>query len=344
MLQIDASFGEGGGQLVRSAVALAAITGRPIALSRIRARRKPSGLAPQHMLAVRAAATLCGADVEGVALRSTALKFIPRALVGGCHEFDVGTAGSVGLVLQALLPVMIAAQAESTVTIAGGTDVRAAPPIDYLRFVLLPILRRMGGRIRLDVLRRGYYPRGGGLIRAHVLPCRLQPVALDHRGALEVIKGLAHIANLPEQIAIRMRDAAFSAFAKSQIVAIDSAALKDEQAVGKGGAVVLWAECADAVLGSGRVAQLGVPAEALGESAAQELLSDLNAGATADVHATDQLLIYFALAGGGSLLTREFSSHSQTAAWLLERFLPVRFEIRRVDDLTRVAVSAVAGS
>src|SRR5690606_15928757 len=137
MLQIDASFGEGGGQLVRSAVALAAITGKPIALSRIRARRTPSGLAPQHMAAVRAAATLCNARVEGVELRSTALEFVPGALTGGSHRFDVGTAGSICLVLQALLPIMIAAQAEATVTVTGGTDVRAAPPVDYLQFVLL---------------------------------------------------------------------------------------------------------------------------------------------------------------------------------------------------------------
>ena len=342
MLQIDASFGEGGGQLVRSAVALAAITGKPIALSRIRARRTPSGLAPQHMAAVRAAATLCNARVEGVELRSTALEFVPGALTGGSHRFDVGTAGSICLVLQALLPIMIAAQAEATVTVTGGTDVRAAPPVDYLQFVLLPVLRRMGARIRLDVLRRGYYPRGGGIVRAQVLPCRLQPVALGRRGALAAIKGCAHVANLPEHIAIRMRDAAASVLGERRNPAIDCAVLKDDQATGRGGAVVLWAECEDAALGAGRVAELGVPAEALGESAAKELLFDLETNVTADVHAADQLLIYFALAGGGSLLTREYSSHAATAAWLLEQFLPVRFEVSKLGALTRVAVSTLS--
>ena len=340
MLRIDGAHGEGGGQLVRTAIALAAVTGQPLEIRDIRARRHPPGLAPQHMLAVRAVAALCGALVDGMELHSTAIRFVPAALTGGTWDFEVGTAGSITLVLQALLPVMLACRSESIVTIRGGTDVRAAPPLDYFAHVLLPHLNRMGARVRLDVERRGYYPRGGGLVRVHAWPCRLQPIALDRRGPLVAIRGQAHVANLPEHIATRMRDSAHSLLPTSLDVHIESRVLAGGDARGKGGAVVLWADFVNTVLGAGRVAELGVPAETLGQSAAQELSEDLAAGATVDLHATNQLLVYFALAGGGALLTRTASPHALTGIWLIEEFLPVRFTVCRANDLVRIELKA----
>ncbi|RPI44330.1 MAG: RNA 3'-phosphate cyclase [Betaproteobacteria bacterium] len=338
MLQIDGAYGEGGGQLVRTAVALAAVTGQTIEIRDIRARRSPPGLAPQHLLAVRAAAALCGASVDGLALRSTRLQFLPSALRGGSHAFDVGTAGSITLVLQALLPVMLASNRDTTVTIRGGTDVRAAPPLAYLDNVLVPHLGRMGASIRLDVDRRGYYPRGGGSVRASVSPARLKPLRLLERGPLLDIRGEAHVANLPVHIAERMRDSAYSLIHAHAAVEIESRVLTGDDAVGKGGAIVLWASYGGTVLGAGRVAELGVPAEALGQSAAQELNADIEAGATADIHAADQLLVYFALAGGGALLAREASRHARTGMWLIEQFLPVRFCIRPEGSLVRISL------
>ncbi|RPI45792.1 MAG: RNA 3'-terminal phosphate cyclase [Betaproteobacteria bacterium] len=338
-LRIDGAHGEGGGQLVRTAVALAAITGQAIEIHDIRARRHPPGLAPQHLLAVRAVAALCAASVEGLELRSRAIRFAPRALAGGTHDFDVGTAGSVTLVLQALLPVMLASRAETTVSIRGGTDVRAAPPSAYFAHVLLPNLRRMGMRVAFDVTRRGYYPRGGGAVRARVLPCRVQPLALDSRGPLIAIRGEAHVANLAEHIAARMRDSARAFLFPMSPVDIERKVLLSGEAHGKGGALVLWAEFANTVLGAGRVAELGVPAEALGEAAARELLADMAAGVTTDIHASDQLLVYFALAGGGSLLARDASTHALTGIWLTEQFLPVRFAVSRQGGCVRIAVA-----
>src|SRR5581483_110163 len=175
-LQIDGSYGEGGGQLLRNAVALAAVTGRAIAVRHIRARRSKPGLAPQHLAAVRAVATLCGAHVEGLELRSQALGFTPGALRGGDYQFDIGTAGCAVLVLQALLPAMVASGCSVAVAVTGGTDVRQAPSIDYFAHVLLPLLERMGVAARFELIRRGYYPRGGGEIRIRVAPCALQPI------------------------------------------------------------------------------------------------------------------------------------------------------------------------
>lgn len=328
MLEIDASYGEGGGQLLRTAVALAAITGTPVRLQQIRAGRDKPGLAPQHLAAVRAVATLCGAQVEGLALGSQALDFAPGPIVAGEFHFDIGTAGSITLLLQALLPVLLRAPGPSQVTVTGGTDVRAAPPLDYFAHVLLPLLHSMGVRVRLDLRRRGYYPRGGGEVGLGVAPARLQPLQIDCCGELAALHGLAHVAHLPLDIAVRMRTAALQKLADlGRPVHIETHALGPGQAVGAGGAIVLWAKTRHSMLGAGRVAERGLRAELLGESAATELQADLAGGAAVDVHAADQLLIYAALAVGDSRFTvRELSRHAQTAMWLIGRFLPIRWQ------------------
>lgn len=342
MLELDGSYGEGGGQLVRSAVALAAIGGREIAIRNVRANRDKPGLAPQHLAAVRAVAAVSGANVEGAQLRSQSIRFSPRALAGGSFRFDVGTAGSITLVLQALLPVMIASGRVGEAVVSGGTDVRMAPPLDYFREVLLAALRRMGADVRLEVRRRGYYPRGGGEVSISVTPSSLRPVALDAPGELRAVSGLAHVANLPAHIAERMRAAALAQLAAvpraTPNIAVE--ALGRDRAIGQGGAIVAWARTEHAVLGSGRVAERGVRAEALGEAVGRELAADLSAGAGTDAHAADQLLVYCALAGGGALTTRSVSLHAQTSMWLIEQFLPVRFSVTQAGSLSRIALAA----
>ncbi len=339
-MQIDGAHGEGGGQLVRTAVALAAITGTAVHLGNIRARRHPAGLAPQHLAAVRAVAALCGARCEGLALRSLAFDFVPGSLGGGEFAFDVGTAGSATLVLQALLPAMSRAPRPCRVRVTGGTDVRAAPPLDYLRHVLLPLLRRMGIEAVCTVRRRGYYPRGGGEVEVAVAPANPRPLSLTSPGRLLCVEGLAHAANLPAHIPERMREAALTRLGKVHVpVAIEQEVLGSGEALGEGGAIVLWARTEHCVLGAGRVAERGVRAEALGEAAAAELAADLEAGAALDMHAADQLLVYLALAGPGSVVTvREVSRHAETVMWLIEQFLPARFSVTDADGLKRVQV------
>ncbi len=338
---IDGSYGEGGGQLLRTAVALAALTGTPIRLHSIRARRDPPGLAPQHLAAVRAVAEIAGASCEGLALRSTELAFTPGSLRQGEFAFDVGTAGSVVLVLQALLPLMIAAPAPCRLTVTGGTDVRAAPALDYLRAVILPLLARMGGRLELITRRRGYYPRGGGIVQVATAPARLKALQLPAPGALLGIAGLAHVARLPLGIAMRMRDAALAELADTRTAATcDTALLSGDEAIGRGGAVVLWAQHEHTVLGAGRVAERGVPAETLGAAAGSELAADLAAGASLDQHAADQILIYCALARGESCFTtRSLTTHARTAMWLIAQLLKVRFTVAEGPLRTRVTVT-----
>jgi RNA 3'-terminal phosphate cyclase (ATP) len=343
-LEIDGSYGEGGGQLLRTAVALAAITRREVLIQDIRARRRPPGLAPQHLAAVRAVSGLCNAETDGLELRSTELRFRPAVVCGGEHRVDVGTAGSVTLVLQAMLPVMLTAGTTVSATITGGTDVRQAPPVDYLAQVLLPLLARMGAHAVLDVTKRGYYPAGGGELRIAVAPSVLRPVALDEPGGLIGIEGVAHVANLPAHIACRMREAALRTLGSVPGFApsIELRLLPRGTARGHGGAIVVWARTAHSVLGASRVAERGVRAETLGADVGAELASDLAAGAGVDVHAADQLPIYLALAGGGACTTRVVTPHAQTAMWLIEQFLPVRFLVRGTGGLAHVAVVPAA--
>ncbi len=339
MKAIDGSHGEGGGQLARTACALAALTGQALHLYAIRARRRPPGLAPQHLTALRAVAELCSAEVEGLALASQEIWFRPGPIRAGEFRFDIGTAGTIALVLQALLPVALRAPGPVRVIVTGGTDVRNAPTVDYYRLVFLPLLARLGPRVSLKIKRRGYYPRGGGEVELVTEPCMtFRPLLLDAGGALEVIDGVAHCANLPGHIATRMADAA-AARLRGLPLRIDTPVLGREQAVGPGGAIVLAARTAATVLGASIVAERGVPAERLGDAVGEEIRRDLDAGATLDVHAADQLPVYMAQAAGPSFFrARTLSPHVHTVCWLLEQFLPVRFEYGERDGLATLAV------
>lgn len=342
MIEIDGSWGEGGGQLVRTAVALAAITGTAIRVCNVRAKRGRPGLAPQHLAAVRAVAAICDAHTDDLALHAGAFTFSPRTLKGGEFRFEIGTAGSITLVLQAVLPVLIASGAGARVTVSGGTDVRQAPPVDYLAEVMLRHLARMDARMTLTVARRGYYPRGGGEVSVEIEPHALHPLALSRPGPLRRVEGVSHVANLPAHIAERMRAAALAPLSVAAgRMRIETRVLGNAEAIGRGGSIVAWAETEHTVLGAARVAEIGVRAETLGAAVAEELCADIETGATVDVHAADQLLVYLALAGpGSSFATRELTSHAQTAMWLIGRFLPVGFATEREGRLHRVSTVA----
>lgn len=340
MITIDGSHGEGGGQLVRMSCALSALTGRPFRLNNVRAHRAPPGLAPQHLAAVQAVAQLCNAETEGLALRTQDFTFRPGPIRGGDFRFDVGTAGSITLVLQAVLPVALAAPAASTFHIIGGTDVKAAPPFDYFRYVFVPLLQRLGFDIRATLVRRGYYPRGGGEVEVRVQPGRPEPLVLETPGVLQELAGIAHVANLPAHIVERMQRTATQILAEHGDVHIETQQLGRAEAIGAGGAIVLWARLANTLLGSSEVAQRGIPAERIAEQAAYALHAELRAAITIDVHAADQLLIYLALAGRPAHFTaRAFSSHTQTTAWLIEQFLPVRVTAVPAGAGQRIAVT-----
>lgn len=335
MLEIDGAWGEGGGQLIRTAVALAAITRTPIRVRNVRAARRPPGLAPQHLAVVRAVAALCEATASGLELRAGAFDFMPGPLVAGDFCFDVGTAGSVTLLAQALAPVLVHAPGPCRATLIGGTDVRATPPFDYFRHVFLRHLAALGVTVRCDLRRRGYYPRGGGEVEIRSTPARPHSHHFGAPQPLRSIEGCAHIDHLPAHIAARMGDAARSQLCQEPQIAVEV----DAASACPGGAIVLWTRGAGSALGAGRVAERGVRAETLGDAVGKELALDLASGAALDVHAADQLLIWLALAVGESTFTtREVTQHARTAMWLIEQFVPVRFTFEPSAPLVNVRV------
>lgn len=340
-LIIDGSYGEGGGQLSRYAMALAAITGQPLHLRNIRANRSRPGLMAQHLTALRSVATVSGGVLEGAERGATEIRFRPGRISGGEYHFDVGTAGCVSLVLQALLPVALHADGPIRLTIEGGTDVKMAPPVDYLRLVFLPWLERMGVMVSIEAVRHGYYPKGHGMVSLKIAPRKhLKPLAVEYPGAVRAIRGVAHVAHLPLHIPQRMASAASTYLADLGPVHIETRVLGDDEAFGTGGAMVLVAETEHGQLGAATVAQRGVPAEQLGRDAGQALRAELEAGATLDAHAADQLLIYAAQACGPSRFTVcRVSQHVQTVMWLIEQFLPARFKVEEWQGLYRIEVA-----
>jgi RNA 3'-phosphate cyclase len=340
-LEVDGSTGEGGGQIFRLSLALSALTGRRVRVTRIRAGRPKPGLARQHLAAAEALMDLCRGDAEGLELGSTSVAFRPGGIRGGRLNVDVGTAGSVTLVLQAVLVPALFAVQPTTLTIRGGTDVRWSPPAEYTRSVFLPLLAGMGGNASFHVQRRGYYPRGGGRVRADIAPVpSLTPFPGEAMGQLLHIGGYAHASNLPTHVAERMKGRSEEILADFQPIAIETFTYGVREAEGRGGSLVLWAKTKASRIGASAIAEKGVSAETLADRAARELRNDLRSEVTLDRYAADQLLPYMALASGTSVFwVREVSNHLRTLFWLLPQFLDVSIQTRVEGRRTRVEVN-----
>jgi RNA 3'-terminal phosphate cyclase (ATP) len=343
-LVIDGSYGEGGGQILRTSLALAAIIGRPLRIEKIRAGRKAPGLAAQHLTAVHAVAAVCHARVRGDALGSQTLVFEPGgAPLANSYLFDVaeeregGSAGATTLVLHAVLPPLamlayapdpsidpaLGLKGDSAVSIRGGTHVSWSPPFDYARDVWLPTLARMGVRGNLDLLHWGWYPAGQGEIRAGLASLRpgqrLSPLNLVERGALRRVWGRAVAANLPSHIPQRMADRARSLLSAAGIDArIDPQRVR---AVSAGAGIFLTAEYEHARAGFSALGTKGKASEAVAEEAVAALLAHRDSGAALDEHLADQLMLPMARASGrSSFSTERISRHLTTNAWVVEQF------------------------
>lgn len=334
MITIDGSYGEGGGQVLRTTVALAAITGNPVRIEAIRAGRRKPGLQPQHLTAVRAAARVCGALVEGDKLDSQALTFSPRTPPQpGRYTFDVaeaakgGSAGAVSLILQTVLLPLALADGPSEVTLIGGTHVPWSPPFDYVKRVYLPMLARLGIAARVHLEKWGWYPIGGGILQA-AIDGRASPdgLVLSERGTLQRVRGVAISSNLPKHIRSREAGTLLRFLRGNRLnPRVDEV---DGDSKGTGTAVFLWAESDHALAGFTALGERGKPAEQVAEEAARELLAYLAGPGAVDRHLADQLVLPLALASGPSVLTTEaVTLHLLTVAWVVNQFFPGRVVI-----------------
>ena len=341
-IRIDGTLGEGGGQILRTSLSLALVTGKAFQIDNIRAGREKPGLLRQHLTAVLAAAEVGGAELQGAELGSLQLVFSPGPVRGGDYRFAVGTAGSGTLVFQTVLPALMLAAGPSTVVIEGGTHNHAAPPYDFLARAFVPLIERMGPKIALQFERYGFYPAGGGRFRAQITPvASLSPLHLGARGEVVSRRVVAVVANLPRHIAVREAETAAGMLSwGAETHAVECT----RESIGPGNVVMVEVGSVDAggttiteiFTGFG---QLGVSAEKVANGAAREAREYLVSEAAAGEHLTDQLLLPLAMAGSGSFTALKLNRHARTNMDVIARFLPVRFETVEGERFSTVTVS-----
>lgn len=340
MIAIDGAQGEGGGQVLRTALSLAMITGEALSIANIRAKRRKPGLMRQHRTAVNAAATISGARVDGDHAGSTELEFAPGSVRHGEYVFAVGTAGSTTLVLQTVLPALLVTPGRSRIAVEGGTHNPLAPPYDFLERAFVPLLRRMGANVSCRLVRHGFFPAGGGRLEVEVEGGPLRPLVLTGRGANPVVTAACLCSALEPSVGLREAETV----RKRLFLAEAAVVVREVESAGPGNAVVVDVRSGD---GAEEITEVftafgerGVGAERVAINAAAEAKDYLHSAAAVGRHLADQLLLPLALAGGGEFATLSPSSHTKTNIDVIHAFLPGAFVVEKLDHkLFRIAYS-----
>ncbi len=311
MIGIDGSIGEGGGQVLRTALSLSCVLQKGVRISNIRAGRENPGLRAQHLTVCQLLAEISGAKMSGASLGSQEITFEPGSVKGGEFTFDIGTAGSCTLLLQAALPVLLSSEKECVLRIRGGTHVRGAPTYEYFSEVFLPAAQKFGAKCEAKLNREGFYPKGGGEIELRTFPSKLKGTSFPLEEHISIRYSIVS-AGIPSHVAEREEEEVVRQFAGWNV----SGGKKMAQSPSPGNAVTLWSGC----FGASCLGEVGKSAKKVAEEACKALLSEMKAGASVDSHLADQLLLYAALAEGkSSFSTAKFSQHLLTNAGVLRQ-------------------------
>jgi len=329
MITIDGSYGEGGGQVLRSSLSLSLVTGKPFRIENIRAGRRKPGLLRQHLTAVKAATEIGSAVVEGSEIGSQELLFKPGTIKPGKYHFSIGTAGSATLVLQTLLPSLITADSPTELVLEGGTHNPYAPPFDFLAKAFLPILEKMGASVSVDLKRPGFYPAGGGKFKAGIIPTKsLNQIDLMERGTIIDQKAVAMVSQLPRHIVTRE-------FAElKEKLSWPDAAFKIEEYTnlnGPGNILMAFIEAEHVTEVFTGFAEMGVPAEQVAGSVIKQVRDYLASSVPVCRFLADQLIIPMALAGGGEFMTLPPSRHTTTNIEIIKKFLDIEITVNKID-------------
>lgn len=341
MFEIDGSLKSGSGTILRLSVALASIVNQPLHIFNIRKKRIQPGLRPQHLEAVLTAAKLCNAEVKGATLGSRELWFKPNAINRGAIRTEIGTAGSIPMLLLTVLPLCVFAKGPVHLhVLKGGTDVRNAPTTNYLKHVVLDVLKTMDLKASLTVLKYGYYPKGMGEVTLDVTPSsKLRPIKVEECGKIREISGLSVCTFLANRKVAERQAEAANKLLKSRNYEANIKVVNDKSNIlQKGSSIVLWAKTdKGAVLGADSIGELGKTSEIVGREVAKEFLKEIESKATMDVHLADILVPYMALAEGDSVyLSRLVTEHLETNIWLVQKMLDVKFKITKMGKLFRI--------
>jgi RNA 3'-terminal phosphate cyclase (GTP) len=338
MIEIDGSYGEGGGQILRTAVALAAYLKTPCRIRNIRKGRPTPGLRPQHAAGVKALAALCSAKVAGLHVGSAEVIFIPGMIAGGSLRIDVGTAGAIGLILQAVMLPATKALFPLLLTIRGGTDVPWAPTIGYCQEVTLPVLSRMGYAGEVTLTMRGYFPRGNGEVSVALKKSAPSSVKLLEPGQIKMIQGRSNAADAlrESRVAERQQEGAMASLKKLGVPC--EIAVEYGPAASPGSGIDLWAVANHTRLGANALGTRGKRAEEVGAEAAAALIRQINSRAALDEWMGDQILPFLAVAGGESTISiARITDHLRTNLWVINHFLSVETQIKQ--EKTRILVT-----
>jgi RNA 3'-terminal phosphate cyclase (ATP) len=327
MIEIDGAIGEGGGQVLRSSLTMSMMTGQDLRIANIRAKRKKPGLRPQHLVSLQASAEICGGSVEGDTIGSTEITFFPGEIKAGKYHFDIGTAGSTSLVLQTLLLPLCKVNKPSTVTIRGGTHVPWSPCFHYLDLHYLPFLWQMGLDVHLRMERAGFYPRGGGQIRAVIEPgTKISPLTLLKRGRLREIRGLSAVANLTRNIATRQRRQVIGRLGRR--FPLNDIRIADFQAASPGSVILLLADFEFSQVCYFSLGKKGLSADKVADKAIGEFEAFFATDGVIDQYLADQMLLPLAFGAGPSEFhTCQITQHLVTNAAVIQAFLAVAIMI-----------------
>jgi len=330
MKEIDGSYGEGGGQILRTAVAMSMLENEEVTINNIRAKRPNPGLSHQHLMALKAAKDISGAEAEGLKKGSKTVYFKPDEIKGGFYRFDIGTAGSITLLLQAILPPALMSDKKIELEIKGGTDVKWSPPYDYFENVFLGNLRKMGADVESKCLERGHYPKGGGKVKVEIQPSEIKD--LNTSKDVEKVEGRAFVTNLPEHIAERMKKSALKELIEYQT----SISVESYNSASAGTALTLWTK-GERVLGNGILGEKGVPAEEIGKKAAESIIDDIESEIDLDVWCADQIIPYLGMSDReGKLTVRNNTGHLNTNVWVVNQFIDEKIKLKERDGFISI--------
>ena len=346
IIEIDGSIGEGGGQILRTSFGLAALLQKPVQISKIRASRPKPGLKPQHLTALQALSKVCG-DISGnVKLSSSSVAFFPKNIVSSQFIVNIGTAGSISLLIQQLLPVAL--KADLKIRICGGTNVDWSPPIEFLQYALFPILKRMNARFEVKLAKRGYYPKGQGAVmfisKKAKLP--LKPIVLKDFSELDHVKIFSHSANLPTEVSQNQFISAKKTLQEKfpEIFFDEQIESKKPSATIGSGITLIAFDTKNNMLSASVLGSKEKPAVVVGMEAAQKLLEELSSKKAVDSHTADQLIPFMALAKGKSIIyCSKLTRHTLTNISICEQLLPVKFEVKgELGTTAEISVEGIA--
>jgi RNA 3'-terminal phosphate cyclase (ATP) len=340
---VDGALGEGGGQVLRTALGLATILDQPVKITNVRANRPKKGLKIQHLTAVNTLAEITNAKLQGNKLYSTELSFEPGKVQGGHYSVNIGTAGSISLLLQNLFIPCLFVPEKVSLRIVGGTNVAWSPPVSFLSEVLFPAVNSMGSKFQIDLIKRGYYPKGQGVAVFEAKPSSLplKPIKITERGSLELIKIFSHCASLPKEVALNQAKNAKKNLA-SLNVPVEEKIEWQEKTNTIGSGIECYALAQNNTLAGTALGERGKPALQVGKEAAKKLMQEWQANKACDSHLTDQLIPFMALAKGESVIeTTRLSNHTLTNIQVTENMLKVKFKVEGEKD--KPAIISVKG-